>query len=85
MWSIRFENYLTYKYDRIVENVSNVTMCRNCKVTYKGKFLAYDVKCSLGKGLHKDALGYERQSAQVSTFVLSFPNSRMVKCQCHYY
>ena len=51
-------------YDHIVENVS---ICQNCKVTYKVKFLAYDMKCSLGEGLHKDALGYARQSAQVST------------------
>ena len=54
-------------YDHILENVSNVSMSQNCKVTYKMKFLAYDMKCSLGEGLHKDALGYARQSAQVST------------------
>ena len=54
-------------YDRIVENVSNMSMCRNFKVTYKVKCLACDMKCSLGEGLHKDALGYARQSAQVST------------------
>ena len=32
----------------IMENVSNVSMRRNCKVTYKVKFLAYDMKCSFG-------------------------------------
>ena len=41
--------------------------CQNCKVTNKVKFLAYDMKCSLGEGLHKDALGNVRQTAQVST------------------
>ena len=54
-------------FDRIVENVSNVSICRNCKVCYKVKFLAYDMKCSPGEGLHMDALGYTRQSALVST------------------
>ena len=42
-------------YDRIVENGSNVSICQNCKVTYKVKFLAYDMKCLLGGGLHNDA------------------------------
>ena len=54
-------------YDRIVENVSNVSLCQNCKVTYKVKFLACYMKCLLGEGLNKDALGYASQSAQVST------------------
>ena len=54
-------------YHHIVENVSIVLMCQNCKVTYKVKFLAYDMKCSPGEGLHKDALGYSKQRAQVST------------------
>ena len=31
-------------YDHIVENVSNVSECRNCKDTYNLKFLAYDMK-----------------------------------------
>ena len=65
--------------------VSNVLTCLNYKVTYKVNFLAYDMKCLPVEGLHKDALGYARQSAQESTSVLSFPNSRMVQCQCHYY
>ena len=57
-----FQNYqfnTRLEVDRIVENVSNgsnVSMCRNCKVTFKVKFLAYDIKCSLGEGLNKDAL-----------------------------
>ena len=54
-------------FDHIVENVSNVSMWHNCKVTYKVKLLAYDMKCSPGERLHKDTLGYARLSAQVST------------------
>ena len=53
--------------DMMMPDKEEVSMCQNCKVTYKLKFLAYDMKCSLGEGLHKDALGYARQSAQVST------------------
>ena len=55
-------------------------MCRcvgTVKLPYKVKFLAYDMKCSPGEGLHKDALRYARQSAQIYTWVLSFPNSRI--------
>ena len=48
-------------YDRIGENMSNVSMCQNCKISYKVKFLAYDMKCSPGEGLHKDALGYAKK------------------------
>ena len=44
-------------YDHIVENVSNVSMFRNFKVTYKMKFLAYDI-VTTGGGLHKEALAY---------------------------
>ena len=54
--------FIDLAYDHIVENLSIVLMCRNCKVTYKVKLLAYDMKCSLD-----EAFGYVRQSAQVST------------------
>ena len=32
--------FIDLAYDHIVENLSNVLMCRNCKVTYKVKLLA---------------------------------------------